>query len=403
MTRVKIYSPPIITAKGKVKLGHGANPVWCDILARTLSDKGFSTDYYFPSWNHQGKMFDHLASTNDQEKELERIESTLAQKLSLFGLGEHRAYRDTSAESRKNAQDKFGILLSKGFIDSERGEYFLRIDKIRKQTGLVSHIDGANFFPEGGKGRIMDLVKTLDGAYPITKLREFATPIPGDGNSAHRISPIFDLAVSPCMFSEGPVDYSIDGLKTMLHGTFVPFVIYSGLWDAPFSRNVALHGYLLTGSNSDVEDLSEFHRKTNSDVLRGSALLCTSSMEDSSADETRIKKVIKGSSKLIRLAWFFKNFEFPSSKFNRPSSPSIEEGIKKMRQALKMDEVIERTQDLSGRLGEKALTERDYGEYASLLNDSRAFFPLTYDRAVEILMKKNSTHVSPHPIVSPLA
>ena len=388
MAKIKLYSPPIITAKRKLKLGHGANLVWCDILSRTFSRQGFSIDYHFPAWNHQGRMFDDLSKTNSLEKILDEIETTLEHKASLFKLEEHAPYTDTSEESRENAQDKFNKLKEKGFIKLEQNSYFLRIDKIREETGLIEHINGTKFFPEGAKERLLDLIKTLNGAYPITKTRKFATPVPDD-ESAQKINPIFDLAVSPLLFSREPVDYSVDSLKTMLHGTFIPFVIWSGLYDIPFSKNVAVHGYLSADFESNGMTLDDFYKITNHDVLRGSALLCTSTMEDTKLNQSRIKKILKCTSKLVKIAWFFKNFGFHADLLNLQPSQLFNEGIQNLRHSLVMDKIIEKTFFFSKQLELGNLTEENYPEYVLLLNDSQAFFPSTYERAVEVLKKKN--------------
>src|SRR3989344_9330582 len=116
MAKIKLYSPPIITAKRKLKLGHGANLVWCDVLARVFSRQGFSIDYHFPAWNHQGKMFGDLSKTNSLEDTLKETETTLENKASLFRLEGYTPYKDTSEESRENARDKFNKLKEKGFI-----------------------------------------------------------------------------------------------------------------------------------------------------------------------------------------------------------------------------------------------------------------------------------------------
>ncbi len=382
MTKIKLYSPPIITAKRKIKIGHGANLVWCDILARNFSRQGFSVNYHFPSWNHQGKMFDDLSKTDGLEKVLSEIERAFEDKVSLFKLKKYSPYKDTSKESRENTKDKFNILKEKGFVVFDNGSYFIRIDKIKEETGLVDHIKSVEFFPKEAKKRILDLIKNLNGYYPITKQREFATSIPGD-ESNQKINPIFDLAVSPFLFSSEPVDYAIDGLKTMLHGIFIPFVIWSGLYDIPFSRKVAVHGYLLTDQN--LEDLT---RKTNSDVLRGSALLCTNSVDDTKLDQSRIKKILKGTSKLIKLAWFFKDFQFHEDFICQQPSQNLNNCVQSMRHSLAMDNIIERTLSLSQQLELGKLTGKNYCEYASLLKDASDFFPSTYQRAVEILKKK---------------
>ncbi len=392
MAKIKIYSPPIITAKGKIKLGHGANLVWCDILAKVFSEKGLPVEYSFPSWNHQGKMFDHFSDMEDSYEALNKIEYSLEQKLSFFGLERHNTYRDIDEESRRNSQEMFRELLRKGFIEpNTEGAYFLKINEIEKRTDLVSHIVGTNFYPKGGKGRMLDLIKTLNGSYPITKPRKFATPIPGDENSTHKINPIFDLAVSPLLFSQTPNDYSIDGLKTMLHGTFIPFVIYSGLFNIPFSKNVSFHGFALPDSQSLGNDLENFYQKNNSDILRGSSLLCTSSMEDTILNNIRLKKITKGTSKLVKLAWFFKNFKVPTDLHMAPS-PQIKEEVLKMHHASAMNHTLEKVFSLSGQLGGNLLTEKDYMRYISVLNDSKIFFPSTFNKATNILMTANSTN-----------
>ncbi|MCL4381126.1 MAG: hypothetical protein M1331_01890 [Candidatus Marsarchaeota archaeon] len=388
MAIIKIYSPPIITAKEKVVLGHGANLVWCDVLSRSLIQKGLSVNYNFPSWNHQGKMFNYLAETDNLIEILHKKECSLQSKLSLFGLREgYNIYRDTDQDSKKNAQDKFKKLVSRGFISKYNDKYLLRIDLIKTHTDLINHIKSAKFFPKGSKERVLDLVRTLDGGYPITKPREFATTIPGDELSAFRINPIFDIAVSPLMFSEKSVDYSIDGLKTMLHGTFIPFVIYSGLYDIPFSKNVAVHGYLRTDPLSDAINLEDFHRKTSSDVLRGSSLLCVNSMEDTLLDQSQIKKIIKGTSKLIKLAWFFKRFN-PPPILQGFQSALVETDILNMHQSSAINRILEQIYHLSRRLEKNQLEDNDYTNYISVLNDSQVFFPHTFEKAVKILMRR---------------
>jgi len=92
---MKIYSPALITAKEKVLVGHGANLVWCDILSRRSRQKGENIEYFFPSWNHQGKMFDDYNREQFNDK-IADLEDRLGTKLRLFGLTDgYRTYRDT--------------------------------------------------------------------------------------------------------------------------------------------------------------------------------------------------------------------------------------------------------------------------------------------------------------------
>ena len=259
---MKLYSPALITSKGKITNGHGANLVWCDVLGRRQKQIGGSVEYFFPSWNHQGKRNGKIGQTI--ESKLEIIEKELSEQLSLFGIDAHREYRDNSQESRKNSQKYFTILKERNFIEQEGYQYFLDIRRIVERTNFSKILEEIKF-AQGIqiKRRLSDLVHTVNGMYPISKPREFATDIPeGKGRNSQKINPIFDLAVSPLIFSEESVDYSVDGSRTLFHGTFLPLVIWAGLSNKPFSKNISIHGYAVGDSKMDV---NEFYR--NIDIL----------------------------------------------------------------------------------------------------------------------------------------
>jgi hypothetical protein len=283
---MKIYSPALITAKGKVTVGHGANLVWCDILGRREKQIGRQVEYFFPSWNHQGKSLDGI-SRQTLEDRLMDSEESLRKQLNLFGIDEYVEYKDSNLESRKNAQKHFLILKDRRFIKQEGDQYFLEIGKIANSTNFFKILEKIRF-AQGDqiRRRLIDLLYTLNGLYPISKPRRFATRILEEIESSQKINPVFDLAVSPLLFSEEPVDYSIDGSRTLLHGTFIPIVIWAGLFDKPFSRNISVHGYALGDSEMDAD---KFYEKINagildSDIMRYCAIQCTDSFEDTNVN-----------------------------------------------------------------------------------------------------------------------
>ena len=88
---MKIYSPAIISAKGRIVVGHGSNLVWCDILGRRYRQKGQGVDYLFPSLNHHGKRFDSIDGRHI-EYDLKEMKKTLERKLGFFGIDNYQPY-----------------------------------------------------------------------------------------------------------------------------------------------------------------------------------------------------------------------------------------------------------------------------------------------------------------------
>ncbi|MEK9206942.1 MAG: hypothetical protein AAB922_00545, partial [Patescibacteria group bacterium] len=222
----------------------------------------------------------------------------LKKKLGIFGIDQYEEYRDSDSKSRENAQKYFTILKERGFIKHEDGQYFLDIEKITKETNFFKILEGIRF-AQGNqiRKRLHNLSFTLNRMYPISKPREFATEIPLENRSYQKINPIFDLAVSPLLFSERTVDYSIDGSRTMLHGTFIPLVIWSGLFNRSFSKNISIHGYALGDSEMDA---NKFYGRIdagmlNSDIMRYCAIRCTESFEDK---EVNLENIL-GAKKLL--------------------------------------------------------------------------------------------------------
>lgn len=308
ITKMKLYSPPIITAKTKITYGHGINLVFCDVFGRIDSMIGNSSELLMPAWNNQGLRAERGASsTVTISEDILKTESELEKELAYFGLSKYTPYRDTSESSRKLSQDSFSELLNRGFIVKNDRGYQLSIPAITSRTNLLNHLSSAQFWPKnaGIEAMVSDLIKRLDGSYPISKPRGFATPILGEEDSSCRINPIFDLSVSPLLLSDNSIDYSIDGSRTFLHGTFVPFLVWSSLKDKPFSKNIYVHGYAYLGNEIKNHTLTQLHNEFGSDAIRFALLTQAGRMEDKVHDRSLFKKGKLVRNKLVNLARYF--------------------------------------------------------------------------------------------------
>ncbi|MDK2907584.1 MAG: hypothetical protein PWQ87_42 [Candidatus Woesearchaeota archaeon] len=387
---MKLYSPPIISLKQKLVLGHGVNIVWNDVIGRYMRSKGEKIQYFYPSWNHQGKRADQLDSS-ELEKKILALEQDMRRELSCFGIEEsYTLYRDTDEISKKNSQKYFMQLIQRGFIVEHNGEYLLDLSRIYTKTRIKEHLESVRYNPPHLKKRIFDLTKTLTGLYPISKRRRYATPIP---NSVFSINPIFDLAVSPALFSEEPVDYCIDGNRTLLRGTFIPFAIWSALFDKPFARNCCAHGFLnLTDGleNMKIEKIKKSIGDPiiDSDVLRYCVLLPTNSLKDMIINQDTLMKGKKMIYRASNLAKYFVKHYGPQQN-NQQGDEEIEKMIETMRIPFAMEIFRNRIYWLSKKIerGEKT-TEDDIKEYQKLIKSISPIFPSTVKRIDEILKWK---------------
>ncbi|MEA3248268.1 MAG: hypothetical protein U9Q73_01035 [Nanoarchaeota archaeon] len=384
---MKFYSPAIISSKQNLVFGHGVNVVWNDVIAMHMQSKGEKIQYFYPSWNHQGKRVNHL-DRGELEKQIGILEQSMGRELSYFGIEKsYTPYRDTDTISRQNSQKHFMQLLKKGFILERDGEYFIDLSRAYTQTQMRKHLESVRYNPQHLRKRMLDLTKTLTGLYPISKRRRHATSIP---NNLESINPIFDLAVSPVLFSEELVDYCIDGCRTFPRGTFIPFVIWSALFDEPFARNLCAHGLLnLAGGleNMKIEEIKKSigNPVIDSDVLRYCALLPTNSLEDM---EVNPDTLIKGKKMIYRTCNLAKHFvkHYETQQDNQEGNEEIE----KMIETIQVSEAIEifrnRIYELSKKIerGEKTAKE-DIKEYLKMIKSITPIFPLTTKRIGEIL------------------
>ncbi len=383
---MKIYTPPIITAKAKISYGHGVNLVFCDILARVDRNLGGKPQLFLPSWNNQGKRSENVSlDKTNTEKEINEIEKRLETSLKPFGLDTFPIYRDNSTSSRELSQKAFSTLQAKGFIlRKEDGSYVLSIGKIVRDTDLRVHLERANYFPNhaGIKKRALDLITNLDGEYPIAKERTFATALPAEPDSPFKINPIFDLGVSPLLLSQESVDYSIDGSRTLLHGTIIPFIIWSGLKDVPFSRNVYVHGYAHLGKGIKDIPLDELAKKYGSDTVRFTLMSVTSSLEDKIIDEGVFHRGRKVVNKIKNLGKYFvsKNVNLD---FLWNNSQVLERYLHTIVSEV-VEEISEETLKISADVSKNGASTTLIKRYSDLLVLSQPVLPSTYSEIREM-------------------
>lgn len=384
---MKFYSPAIISSKQNLFFGHGVNVVWTDVIARHMQSKGEKIQYFCPSWNHQGKRVNNL-DKGELEQQIERLEKSMGRELACFGIAEaYTPYRDTNENSQQNAQKQFIRLLEKGFIVEQNEAYFIDLSRIYTQTQMIEHLHSAKYSPTHLKRRMLDLTKTLTGLYPVSKKRRHATLIP---NSSESVNPIFDLAVSPALFSEESVNYCIDGCRTFPRGTFIPFVIWSALFDKPFALNLCAHGLLNLTGELENKGIGEIKKSIgnlviDSDVLRYCALLPTNSLEDM---EVNIDTLTKGKKMLYRTCNLAKHLvkHYGSQQNNQQGNEEIEKMIETMQITSAMENFRDRIYELSKKIerGYKATTE-DVEEYLKIIKSISPVFPSTTRRIGEIL------------------
>lgn len=389
---MKLYSPAIITAKERVVVGHGANIVWCDILARRARNRGERADYLYPSWNHQGKMFDGIGE-DELGRKLSGLEKSMAKKLNLFGVDVYTEYRDSSPESRQNAQARFTKLEQEGYIKKAGEVYFLDVQKVVNGENFQRHLNGINFPPDNQtRRRLEDLARTLRGRYPISKPRDFATTIPSSPDSQEKINPIFDLAVSPLLLSPDSTDYAIECSRVLLHGVFVPVTIWAAISHKPFAKNILVHG-LATGEGAI--DAEEFFRQINagpvsSDVMRYCAVQCTDSFEDLSLGKDRVSGAKKILYRTINLARHILKHHGPQTE-TAEENKEIDNALEKARvtEGIRMFEEeifgISRRVNHSGKI-----TLEDVTKYLQTVSSIKPIFPRTVERVEGILYEKGT-------------
>lgn len=384
---MKFYSPAIITAKESVVFGHGTNIVWCDVIARHMASKGNKIDYFYPSWNHQGKRYDNLDEI-EFKNQIEILEKTISNELESFGISKgYTPYRDTDNNSKENSYKYFKILIEQGFIQENKNGHFLNLAKVYGNTSFLRNMDKVRYNPRHLKKRLIDLTQTLDKDYPISKIRKHATKI----NSSDRsINPIFDLGISPTLFSEDSIDYSIDGSRTLVRGTFIPMVLWSALFNKPFSRNICAHGYLEISEEYKELRVSEYkeivgNSVIDSDVLRYCALLPTNSLEDIIIGSDTFKR---GKKMLYRASNLSKHIikHFGPQRISEEKDEKIDVGIEEMRITDSIDFFIRNIYELSHKIerGDK-LEQEDINHYLRMVKSISCIFPSTINRIGKIL------------------
>lgn len=378
----------MITAKGKITLGHGVNIVWCDVLGRRYyNQSNKKAEYFYPSFNHQGKRFDNLEKGETKIK-IESLEEDLTPKLNLFGIDVYTPFRDTDIQSRQNTQKHFLFLERQEYIKKTDGRYWLDIPKIISRTNFANHINTINFYPNNqAKKRLEDLIKNINGCYPISKPRNFATEIEASKNSNQKINPIFDLAVSPLLLSQFPNDYAIECSRALLHGVFLPILIWSALFNKPFSKKIYIHGFV---NCAGLMDISQFSNQINagilnSDIIRYCAIQGTRSFEDVDFGLERIgeaKKVLYRTTNMAKHILKHRGIQKELREENKEVGGVIDALCPALAIDLFKDEIIE----ISQRTRENTLiTEQDLKKYLESINSISSLFPVTIKRVKEII------------------
>lgn len=370
---MKIYTPPIITAKCQINYGHGVNLVFCDVFGRIDGFVGRSTELSLPCWNNHGLRSEKIAESKlSIERDITQKEAELNEQLKYFGLKDYTYYRDNSESSKKLSQNAFECLLNQGFIkkDGQIG-YVLMVPEIIKRTGLLSHLEGINVWPKkaGIEEKLNDLILKINGEYPMSKNRYFATQIPCEPDPSCKINPVFDLAISPLLLSDRSVDYAIDGSRTFLHGTFLPYLIWAAFNNKPFSRNIYIHGYSKLSSDLKELSLRQLTEEFGSDVLRFTLLTQAGRIDDKTHDRGLFKKGRIVRSKLLNIARFFytRNINvdmtsLPLNELNRYESENISTLMEEI-----CSEAIELSSELSKNSSPKDLVDR-YKSFTTLVS-----------------------------------
>jgi methionyl-tRNA synthetase len=391
---MKIYTPPLISAKQNITIGHGVNLTYCDVLHRLSLFKGDVVHYLFPSWNHHGKRTEKLELSLE---EVLGLEKDLELRLEPFKLQSSQFYRDTDEKSKIKAQETFRRLYDKQFIVQKEGKLFLDVQKIFNETGFLEFINNANYYPKkSAKGRMLALCNTINDLYPISKPREFATRIPdGLAPDEEKINPIFDIAISPSLFDDDTNDYCIDGNRTLLHGTFIPFLVWAALLNKPFSKNVNIHGYLIPDNNLGFKTPTDFissHHVTcgkvigiESDMLRYCVLQSTNSQEDLRLDKSRIQKARMVLLRTLNIAKHLAQ----NYKINRDHSldEEIDREIGSMNIVGAIEIFSKKIFRVSKNIADQTLNENDIRDYLGCLNAVEILFPDTFNFTVRNLAK----------------
>jgi len=157
-------------------------------------------------------------------------------------------------------------LQKREFIVKNGEQYFLDIQKVLRGTNFFANLSKVKFYPdEQPRKGLISLVNSINGFYPLTKPRKISTSIdPNNLEDIEKINPIFDLAVSPAFFSEQSLDYSIEGSRCLLHSTLFPLLVWSALFDRPFSKNICVHGF---ASKEGLTDAEEFYSRINAGIF----------------------------------------------------------------------------------------------------------------------------------------
>lgn len=384
---MKIYTPPIITGKDQITYGHGVNLVFCDTFARITELRGNIPELLLPCWNNNGLRSEKIAKSQlTIEKDVSELESKLNAELKYFGLKDYQYYRDNSEVSKNICQKAFTQLLNNGFIKKrENKDYVLLIPEIIKRTNLLSFFEEITFWPKAGmKEKLKDLISEINGEYALSKIRHFATQIPGEDDNTLKINPLFDLAVSPLILSDKTIDYSIDGSRTFLHGTFLPYLVWAALKDTPFSKNVYVHGYSKLSSDLKVLPLKELAKEFGTDVLRFALLTQAGRLEDKIHDRGLFQKGKIVRNKLTNIAklFYLKNVNLdisslPLEELNKFESENV---------STLMEYICSESVELSSDLSKNSLPRHCYVDrYKKLATLVFPVMPMTMSEVKNIL------------------
>lgn len=212
----------------------------------------------------------------------------------------------------------------------------------------------------------------------MSKPREFATCI--DVHESQRINPVFDLAISSSLLSPSPAVLSIDGSRTLLHGSFLPFVIWAALYNEPFAERLLVHGYIKLPDDQKYSP-KQFVEANGLDVLRYGLILASGSFEDYCFDHGAIIKARKIMNKVTNLAKYFGSV---ASDYVMTDA-TIDKLLDSANFAGAVRYFGDRIIEISRAISQANGSNKSYDEYLRLINSASVIFPATVKKAKAIL------------------
>lgn len=285
----KVIIPPLFSIYGKLNIGQSMTLVLADAIIRYLQQKGEEVLFHSKSYNSQGIPIEKAINKEDLSQiDESRFVSKTNDLISRMEKDKKRlnlsdgdyAYFDHSQEMRKLSQKMFIELYSKGYVFSDKKEWYLDSPKILRDELFRTSLNNLKFQPNSFFNRLEQMINDISIPLKISKSRKFATPIPCDSKLS--LDPLWDLTTQHFSLPNSPPTIQICG-RNMANR----YVFYSLLTSFAMNRfipfeHIIIHNILndqtgkrMSSDNKNLLNLENVPKRYHNDAIRYSLFRAT--------------------------------------------------------------------------------------------------------------------------------